>query len=164
MIYTALNKCRVRDTFVDGQIWIPTNELEQVNNLLQNLFSQNDEGQNRQNKTSAYLEDIPFDENAKPPTLILTNQFTVAFQSVVNTYGIPRYQEINPGYFTIITFPFLFGVMYGDIGHGLILLLFLGLLLSSFFVSYSISLCSFGVFGVSVSSLKFKILLVFIFD
>ena len=124
MIYTALNKCRVRDTFVDGQIWIPTNELEQVNNLLQNLFSQNDEGQNRQNKTSAYLEDIPFDENAKPPTLILTNQFTEAFQSVVNTYGIPRYQEINPGYFTIITFPFLFGVMYGDIGHGLILLLF----------------------------------------
>ena len=124
MVYSALNKCRVRDTFVDGQIWIPTIQLPKINALLQNLFVQNDENQNKQNKTSAYLEDIPLDENSKPPTLILTNEFTGAFQEVVNTYGIPRYQEINPGYFTIITFPFLFGVMYGDIGHGVILLIF----------------------------------------
>ena len=40
----------------------------------------------------------------------------------MNTYGIPRYKEINPALFTIVTFPFLFGVMYGDIGHGSILL------------------------------------------
>lgn len=37
---------------------------------------------------------------------------------------MPRYKEVNPGIFTIITFPFLFGVMYGDIGHGSLLLLF----------------------------------------
>jgi V-type H+-transporting ATPase subunit a len=43
------------------------------------------------------------------------------FQEIVNTYGVPNYQEINPGYFTIITFPFLFGVMFGDIGHGFVL-------------------------------------------
>ena len=124
MVYTALNKCIVRDTFVDGQIWIPTSELPQVNSLLQNLFTQNEESQNKQNKSTAYLEDLPLDEDSVPPTLILTNEFTDAFQQVVNTYGIPRYREINPGYFTIITFPFLFGIMYGDIGHGLILLLF----------------------------------------
>ena len=124
LIYSALNKCIVRDTFIDGQIWIPHDELPQVNALLQNMFIQGEEGQNRQNKTSAYLEDIPFDEDMHPPTLIITNEFTAAFQEVVNTYGIPRYEEINPGYFTIITFPFLFGVMYGDIGHGFILFLF----------------------------------------
>ena len=124
MVYTALNKCIVRDTFVDGQIWIPTSELPQVNSLLQNLFTQNEESQNKQNKSTAYLEDLPLDEDSVPPTLILTNECTDAFQQVVNTYGIPRYREINPGYFTIITFPFLFGIMYGDIGHGLILLLF----------------------------------------
>ena len=85
MVYSALNKCRVRDTFVDGQIWIPTIQLPKINALLQNLFVQNDENQNKQNKTSAYLEDIPLDENSKPPTLILTNEFTGAFQEVVNT-------------------------------------------------------------------------------
>ena len=38
----------------------------------------------------------------------------------VNTYGMPRYREINLP-FAAATFPFLFGVMYGDIGHGSLL-------------------------------------------
>ena len=38
------------------------------------------------------------------------------------------YQEINPAVFAIVTFPFLFGVMFGDIGHGFLLLL-VGLIL-----------------------------------
>jgi V-type H+-transporting ATPase subunit a len=42
---------------------------------------------------------------------------------IVDTYGVPRYGEINPTLFNIVTFPFLFGVMFGDIGHGLLLFL-----------------------------------------
>jgi V-type H+-transporting ATPase subunit a len=57
------------------------------------------------------------------PTHFVTNKYTVAFQEFVNTYGIPGYKEINPALFTAATFPFLFGMMYGDVGHGTILML-----------------------------------------
>ncbi|KAG7386815.1 H(+)-transporting V0 sector ATPase subunit a [Phytophthora pseudosyringae] len=59
-----------------------------------------------------------------PPTYFETNKFTDAFQAFVETYGCPRYREVNPSVFTAVTFPFLFGVMYGDIGHGFCVLLF----------------------------------------
>ncbi|KAM0686506.1 H(+)-transporting V0 sector ATPase subunit a, partial [Conglomerata obtusa] len=57
-----------------------------------------------------------------PPTYYKTNKFTAAFQDISNVYGIPHYKEINPAYFYITTFPFMFGAMFGDIGHGIMLL------------------------------------------
>jgi V-type H+-transporting ATPase subunit a len=41
----------------------------------------------------------------------------------VVTYGTPNYKEVNPSVFAIVTFPFLFGIMFGDIGHGTALML-----------------------------------------
>ena len=58
-----------------------------------------------------------------PPTHFATNEFTEIAQEIVDTYGVPRYKEANPALFTTVTFPFLFGVMFGDIGHGLLLFL-----------------------------------------
>eukprot|EP01047_Picozoa_sp_COSAG01_P027435 COSAG01_NODE_1810_length_9181_cov_22.033142_2_plen_81_part_00 len=52
------------------------------------------------------------------------HQITRQFQSVVDAYGVARYREHSPVPYTIIFFPFLFAVMFGDVGHGFVALLF----------------------------------------
>jgi V-type H+-transporting ATPase subunit a len=42
---------------------------------------------------------------------------------MVDTYGICTYKEANPLLISLVTFPILFGMMFGDVGHGSLLLL-----------------------------------------
>lgn len=66
----------------------------------------------------AKLEIENYLPNRTTPNYFRENEMLFGFQEIVDTYGVPRYKELNPAVFTLVTFPFLFGVMYGDIGHG----------------------------------------------
>jgi len=57
------------------------------------------------------------------PTLMMHNRLIRPFETLTKMYGTPSYSEIDPTAFLFITFPLLFGIMFGDIGHGLILVI-----------------------------------------
>lgn len=64
-----------------------------------------------------------------PPTKLKNNKIIEPFELLVNMYGIPNYKEIDPTFFLGFTYLILFGAMFGDVGQGLVFVLF-GFLLS----------------------------------
>lgn len=99
-----------------GECWVPTKDLGEVNKALA------EGGRVVGSSIPSFLNVIKTAE--EPPTYNRTNNFTQGFQNLIYAYGIASYREVNPALYTIITFPFLFAVMFGDLGHGLILTLF----------------------------------------
>ena len=64
----------------------------------------------------------------KAPTRLHNNALVRPFEAMVNMYGTPNYNELDPTGFFAITYVILFGAMFGDFGQGAIFAL-LGLLL-----------------------------------
>ena len=118
-IYVNLNKCEITENFIDLEIFIPESKVELLKKIVETCLTQSD----NENSPTYQLTDVK-KKSVKFPTYIPTTEFTWTFQEIVNTYGIPRYKEFNPAVFNIVTFPFLFGVMFGDIAHGLFLFTF----------------------------------------
>ncbi|XP_076876557.1 V-type proton ATPase 116 kDa subunit a 2 isoform X2 [Brachyhypopomus gauderio] len=117
-IYHILNLCSfdVTNKCLIAEVWCPVNDLTNLRGALE-------EGSRRGDATvPSFVNCIPSKDT--PPTLLRSNKFTSGFQSIVEAYGVGDYREASPAPFTIITFPFLFAVMFGDVGHGAAMTLF----------------------------------------
>jgi V-type H+-transporting ATPase subunit a len=115
-VYNTLNLFsydRARRTLI-AEGWCPTNDLALIRSTLQDVT----------NRAGLSVPSIinEIRTNKKPPTYLKTNKFTEGFQTIVNAYGTATYQEVNPAMPVIVTFPFLFAVMFGDFGHAIIML------------------------------------------
>ncbi|XP_050779466.1 V-type proton ATPase 116 kDa subunit a 2 isoform X1 [Gopherus flavomarginatus] len=117
-IHHVLNQCSfdVTNKCLIAEVWCPVADLPNLRRALE-------EGSRKSGAAiSSFMNTIPTTET--PPTLIRTNKFTSGFQNIVDAYGVGNYREVNPALYTIITFPFLFAVMFGDFGHGLLMFIF----------------------------------------
>ena len=63
----------------------------------------------------------PTDHHANVPVSLRNPGVLSPFELLVNTYARPRYEEIDPTVLVAVTFPLLYGAMFGDVGHGLVL-------------------------------------------
>uniref|UniRef100_A0A665XA47 V-type proton ATPase subunit a n=1 Tax=Echeneis naucrates TaxID=173247 RepID=A0A665XA47_ECHNA len=111
-IYHTLNLCNIDVTqkCLIAEVWCPVSDLDSIQFALRR-------GTERSGSTVPSILNR-MQTKQTPPTFNKTNKFTSGFQNIVDAYGIGSYREINPAPYTIITFPFLFAVMFGDMGHG----------------------------------------------
>jgi V/A-type H+-transporting ATPase subunit I len=63
------------------------------------------------------------DIRLKPPTKLKNNWFTKPFGMFVEMYGVPSYKDMDPTSIVAITYSLLFGLMFADLGQGLVLAL-----------------------------------------
>ena len=93
--------------------WAPKQEVEGII-----------EGINEETGGFSVIEVIePKREDVRVPSLLNNPRIIKPFESVIKMYGHPLYKDIDPTLITAIMFPILFGLMFPDIGHGLIILL-----------------------------------------
>ncbi len=59
----------------------------------------------------------------KVPVIFNNPKLLAPFEMLVTTYGSPDYNEIEPSGIIGVAFLLMFGVMFGDVGHGLVLFL-----------------------------------------
>uniref|UniRef100_A0A0D9YGX2 V-type proton ATPase subunit a n=2 Tax=Oryza glumipatula TaxID=40148 RepID=A0A0D9YGX2_9ORYZ len=116
-VYDTLNMLNfdVTKKCLVGEGWCPIFAKSQIKDVLQRATLHSN------SQVGIIFHEM--DTIDSPPTYFQTDKFTNAFQEIVDAYGIARYEEANPAVYSVITFPFLFAVMFGDWGHGICLLL-----------------------------------------
>jgi V/A-type H+-transporting ATPase subunit I len=105
--------------------WIPTARVNEVVELIESASD---------GHCVTLVEDPTHEEEHHQHIPTLLNNVTPVrpMEMMTNTYGIPTYGKIDPSLLMTISFPILFGLMFGDVGQGLVLVL-LGYLLGYHF-------------------------------
>ena len=67
-------------------------------------------------------EDVDEKLTAAPPTKLKNPKIFKPFEMFVEMYGLPAYNEMDPTIFIALTYTLMFGIMFGDVGQGLVLL------------------------------------------
>lgn len=90
--------------------WVPESKVDDFKEL-----------EEKYDKTKVNINKRSY--SSKPPTKLKNNILFRPFEFLVNMYGAPNYNEIDPTPFFAITYLLLYGMMFGDLGQGLVFVL-----------------------------------------
>ncbi|NOZ58967.1 MAG: hypothetical protein GXO66_05260 [Euryarchaeota archaeon] len=92
--------------------WVPAHRVDEVVDIIEGATG-----------GACVVQVTEPEEEETPPTLIVNPEVTKPLEALTTTYGTPHYREIDPTSIIAVTFPFIFGFMFGDVGQGLLLVL-----------------------------------------
>lgn len=103
--------CKYRKSFVLVG-WIPAEYEGQVESLLSAIES-----------VEVTFTNAKDEIKHSPPVKLKNPFFFRPFEYYTEMYGLPNSQEIDPSGFIAITYTLLFGIMFADVGQGIMLLI-----------------------------------------
>ena len=93
--------------------WVPTSALDSLIATVQDVT-----------KKRAIIEVVEAEATrTEAPSLLRNPRILRGFESIISIYGLPAYDELDPTALVAVSFVFMYGMMFGDVGHGLILAL-----------------------------------------
>ncbi|MGX7092680.1 V-type ATP synthase subunit I [Hutsoniella sourekii] len=96
------------------QGWIEADQAQDFIAQIRNNFSQN---------VIIAANELTEVEAKYAPTKLRNNWLVRPFEMITNMYGVPNYQEIDPTPFVMPFYSLFFGMMIGDLGYGLLIML-----------------------------------------
>ena len=97
-------------------LWVSKDNIENIKSILSNY----------KNVDYDIFDD---DEDIQAPTKLKNIKIFRPFETLIKMYGVPNSKEIDPTGLVAITAFIMFGFMFGDVGHGLVIFI-LGLILA----------------------------------
>jgi V/A-type H+-transporting ATPase subunit I len=95
--------------------FVPQSALLDLKNLLETSF--------KHEEIIILTDDVEKNSQSfMPPTKLINPRIFAPFEALVKMYGMPSYYEKDPTVFFGLTYMLLFGMMFGDVGQGLVLL------------------------------------------
>lgn len=90
--------------------WIPEEQEENFSRQLSDVYG-----------IEFSIEKADNEEKHSPPVKLKNNRFSQPFESFVEMYGLPSYNEIDPTVIVSLLYTLFFGIMFGDVGQGVVL-------------------------------------------
>jgi len=90
--------------------WIPESQIEAFKESI-----------GHSKTISCVFEDDSAVKKSIPPTKLSNFKFFEPFEALVNMYGVPKYNELDPTPFVAVTYMIFFGLMFGDLGQGIVI-------------------------------------------